>query len=279
MYFAISWSTWSNFDSWDRETNANSLGFIGTTLQFELHSGVEFGHCLGLMAHPEVVDVFLAPLGSQPCLSEATEGVETHALFVHAHIAALENKVATLESRAPIPGPVGPIGPRGAPGNIDAAMHLAEETARKIVADALAELTEASRLQSISARLQAHSDQVNARLKSNDDSFRTSSTKWRRSSFACLRSMASSSLQIITFVEAAQRQEKSMTVEHGVCAKTDVVSSAQSATSQGLFHKKTRFQTWRPTELRCDEALIALRANARNVGQIFDANAEHPQRQ
>jgi hypothetical protein len=36
-------SAWSNFDCRDRETDTDSLGFIETTAQLELHSGIEFG--------------------------------------------------------------------------------------------------------------------------------------------------------------------------------------------------------------------------------------------
>jgi hypothetical protein len=37
------------------------------------------------MPHPEIVDVFLTSLPSQPCFSEATKCMESHSFFVNLH--------------------------------------------------------------------------------------------------------------------------------------------------------------------------------------------------
>src|SRR5690348_6435511 len=69
----------------DRESDANQLGLLEPTGGFEFHARIQLAHGLRLMTHPEVVNVLLAPLTTQPSLSKTTEGMKTHALFVELH--------------------------------------------------------------------------------------------------------------------------------------------------------------------------------------------------
>src|ERR1700736_5805022 len=64
-------STWSNLEhlesnflGWNRKSNADILSFREATFQLKLHARVELGHRLGLVSHPEIVNVFLTSLSS-----------------------------------------------------------------------------------------------------------------------------------------------------------------------------------------------------------------------
>ena len=63
-----SWSFWSNLEQFlglEPKSNADILSFPrGETLQLQLHARVELGHRLGLVSHPEIVNVFLTSLSS-----------------------------------------------------------------------------------------------------------------------------------------------------------------------------------------------------------------------
>ena len=79
---------------------------------------------------------------------------------------SVKERLTALENRKP---EAGPRGERGPAGNIDAAVSNAEQLARHIVTDSLAELKAASRLETINNTIQTHSKRTDAALKSHDE--------------------------------------------------------------------------------------------------------------
>jgi hypothetical protein len=81
----------------------------------------------------------------------------------------LEQRVARLEARQPVPGPQGPRGERGPAGNIDAARENAEQIARQIVTGVLADLTSRSRIEEIDKRLNDHYQSFRGLLSASNE--------------------------------------------------------------------------------------------------------------